>query len=56
MTIAKGALTSGKTVGQFLTSSAIDLVREGGINHTHVHPMECLKGLLVSFMERGGNV
>ncbi len=31
LTIANGALTSGKTVGLFLTSSAIDLVRKDGI-------------------------
>lgn len=56
LTIANGALTSGKTVGLFLTSSAIDLVRRNGIDHTHVHPMESLKSLLQSFMERGGSV
>ncbi len=56
LTIANGALTSGKTVGLFLTSSAIDLVRKGGIDHTQVHPMESLKGLLQSFMDRGGDV
>jgi len=56
LTIANGALTSGKTVGLFLTSSAIDLVRRNGVDHTHVHPMESLKSLLESFMERGGDV
>ena len=56
LTIANGALTSGKTVGLFLTSSAIDLVRKGGIDQTQVHPMESLKGLLQSFMDRGGDV
>ena len=56
LTIANGALTSGKTVGLFLTSSAIDLVRRNGVDHTHVHPMESLKGLLASFIERGGDV
>ena len=56
LTIANGALTSGKTVGLFLTSSAIDLVRKNGIEHTHVHPMESLKSLLDSFMARGGDV
>ncbi len=56
LTIANGALTSGKTVGLFLTSSAIDLVRKNGIDHTHVHPMESLKNLLDAFIERGGDV
>jgi len=56
LTIANGALTSGKTVGLFLTSSAIDLVRKNGINHTQVTPMEPLKDLLESFMARGGDV
>ncbi len=56
LTIANGALTSGKTVGLFLTSSAIDLVRKNGIDHTHVHPMESLKSLLDAFIERGGDV
>lgn len=56
LTIANGALTSGKTVGLFLTSSAIDLVRKKGVDYTHVHPMESLKSLLDAFMERGGDV
>jgi predicted peroxiredoxin len=56
LTIANGALTSGKTVGLFLTSSAIDLVRRKGIDHTHVGPMDPIKDLLESFMERGGDV
>ncbi len=56
LTIANGALTSGKTVGLFLTSSAIDLVRKNGIEHTHVAPMDSLKSLLEDFMARGGDV
>lgn len=56
LTIANGALTSGMTVGLFLTSSAIDLVRKNGIDHTHVHPMESLKSLLDSFIARGGDI
>ena len=56
LVIANGALTSGKTVGLFLTSSAIDLVRRNGVNHTQVKPMEPVKDLLESFMERGGDV
>lgn len=56
LTIANGALTAGKTVGLFLTSSAIDLVRRNGLNHTHVSPMEPARDLLKSFMDRGGDV
>ena len=56
LTIANGALTSGKTVGLFLTSSAIDLVRKNGVDHTHAHSMENLKSLLDAFIERGGDV
>lgn len=56
LVIANGALTSGKTVGLFLTSSAIDLVRKNGVEHTQVHPMESVKDLLQSFMDRGGDV
>jgi len=56
LVIANGALTSGKSVGLFLTSSAIDLVRKNGIDHTQVHPMDSVKDLLGSFMDRGGDV
>jgi predicted peroxiredoxin len=56
LTIANGALTAGKTVGLFLTSAAIDLVRKNGIDHTHVQPMEPLKDLFDSLMARGGDV
>ena len=56
LTLANGAMTAGKSVGLFLTSAAIDLVRKNGIDHTHVKPMEPLKDLLTAFMERGGDV
>jgi len=56
LTLANGAMTAGKKVGLFLTSAAIDLVRKNGVGHTHVHPMEPLKDLLQSFMDRGGDV
>lgn len=56
LTLANGAMTSGMTVGLFLTSSAIDLVRKNGIDHTQVHPMEPLKQLLHDFINRGGKV
>ena len=56
LVIANGALTSGKTVGLFLASSAIDLVRKNGVEHTHVSPMESVKSLLDSFIARGGDI
>jgi len=56
LTLANGALTAEMSVGVFLTSAAIDLVRKGGVDHTHVHPMEPLKQLLHDFIKRGGKV
>lgn len=56
LTLANGAQTAEFSVGLFLTSAAIDLVRKNGVNHTHVHPMEPLRDLLHSFIERGGKV
>lgn len=56
LTLANSAMTAGKTVGLFLTSAAIDLVRKNGIDHTHVVPMEPLKELLTAFVERGGDI
>lgn len=56
LTLANGALTAEMTVGLFLTSNAIDLVRKKGLDYTHVHPMEPLKQMLDAFMARGGNV
>lgn len=56
LTLANGALTAEMNVGLFLTSSAIDLVRKNGVDHTHVHPMEPLKNLLHDFIARGGKV
>ena len=56
LTLANGAMTAGKTVGLFLTSAAIDLVRRNGVDHTHVKPMDPLRDLLQAFMDRGGDV
>jgi predicted peroxiredoxin len=56
LTLANGAQTAQMNVGLFLTSSAIDLVRCNGVNHTHVAPMEPLRDLLHAFIERGGKV
>ena len=56
LTLANGALTAEMSVGIFLTSNSIDLVRKNGVDHTHVHPMEGLKALLHDFIDRGGDV
>ncbi len=56
LTLANGAMTTEMSVGIFLTTAAIDLVRKNGVDHTHVHPMEPLKALLHDFIDRGGKV
>ncbi len=53
-TIACGGLTAGLKVSIFLTSSAIDLVRKGGQQMTHVPPLQSLAGLIEDFQKRGG--
>lgn len=53
-TIACGGLTAGLKVSIFLTSSAIDLVRKGGQQMTHVPPLQTLLGLIEDFQKRGG--
>lgn len=55
-TIACGGLTSGLKVCAFLTSAAVDLVRKGSIDMTHVPPLDPLKILIDDFMKRGGTV
>jgi len=55
-TIANGAITSGMKVFVFLTSSAVDLVRKGAIDTTHVNPMSPLKDMVKDFISRGGTV
>ena len=56
LTLANGAMTAEMSVGLFLTSNSIDLVRRNGIELTHVHPMESLKSLMDDFIARGGKV
>jgi predicted peroxiredoxin len=56
LTIACGGITSGLKVTLFLTSSAVDLVRKGGVEMTHVPPLDPLKNLLEDFIARGGTV
>jgi len=55
-TIACGGITAGMKVCAFLTSSAVDLVRRGSADHTHVAPLDPLKALMADFMARGGIV
>jgi predicted peroxiredoxin len=55
-TVANGGLTAGLKVYAFLTSSAVDLVRKGAIDTTHVQPMEPLKALIEDFIKRGGTI
>lgn len=55
-TVANGGLTAGMKVYAFLTSGAVDLVRRGAINTTHVQPMESLKALIDDFIKRGGTI
>ena len=53
-TIANGGLTAGLKVSMFLTSTAIDLVRRGGQQLTHVAPLQPLAALIEDFQKRGG--
>src|SRR5262245_24095134 len=53
-TIANGGLSAGLNVSMFLTSTAIDLVRNGGQRLTQVAPLEPLAALIEDFMKRGG--
>jgi predicted peroxiredoxin len=55
-TIACGGITAGLKVCAFLTSSAVDLVRQRGVDLTHVPPLDPLKALIDDFMKRGGTV
>lgn len=53
-TIANGGLTAGLKVSVFLTSTGIDLVRNGGQAMTQVPPLEPLRDLIRDFQARGG--
>jgi predicted peroxiredoxin len=55
-TIACGGITSGLKVCAFLTSAAVDLVRKGSVDMTHVPPLEPLKAMIEDFMKRGGEI
>jgi predicted peroxiredoxin len=55
-TIANGAITAGLKVYVFLTSTAIDLVRKGGMKMTHVAPLDPLSALIEDFQKRGSTI
>ncbi|HET6611837.1 MAG TPA: DsrE family protein [Kofleriaceae bacterium] len=55
-TIANGGLTAGLKVSIFLTSSAVDLVRKGALDSTHIKVMDPLKDLVDDFVRRGGTL
>lgn len=55
-TIANGALTAGMQVSMFLTSTAIDLVRRGGQQLTHVAPLSPLGEMIADVQKRGGAI
>jgi predicted peroxiredoxin len=55
-TIACGGITSGLKVCVFLTSSAVDLVRKGSVEMTHVPPLDPLRAMMDDFMKRGGEI
>jgi predicted peroxiredoxin len=55
-TIANGGMTAGLKVSIFLTSAAVDLVRRGASDMTHVKPLEPLAALVQDFLARGGTL
>ena len=55
-TIANGGITAGLKVSIFLTCAAVDLVRRGGQQLTHVPPLDPLAGLIADFQWRGGMI
>jgi predicted peroxiredoxin len=55
-TIANGGITAGLKVSIFLTSAAVDLVRRGGQQMTHVPPLDPLAQLIADFQGRGGAI
>jgi predicted peroxiredoxin len=53
-TIANGGLTAGLKVYAFLTTAAVDLVRNRAIDLTHAPPLDPLGALVADFLKRGG--
>lgn len=56
LVIALGGMTAGLKVSLFLTSSAVDLVRRGGIESTQVKPLDSLAQMMQDFQARGGTI
>jgi predicted peroxiredoxin len=54
LTIARGGITAGLKVSLFLTSAAVDLVRRGAVDSTHVQPLDPLADMFKDFLARGG--
>jgi predicted peroxiredoxin len=54
LTIANGGITAGLHVSLFLTSAAVDIVRRGGQQLTHVSPLDPLAKSIADFQQRGG--
>ena len=55
-TIANGGMTAGLKVSAFLTSSAVDMVRNRAIEGTVVPPLDPLAALVKDFLARGGRL
>ena len=55
-TIAVGGMTAGLKVSAFLSSAAVDLVRNHAIDSTVVPPLEPLAALVKDFLARGGRL
>jgi predicted peroxiredoxin len=55
-TLANGAISNGLQAFVFLTSAAVDLVRRGGQELTHVPPLSPLPQLIGDFLDRGGTI
>lgn len=56
LVIACGGITAGLKVSLFLTSSAVDIVRRGGIPMTEVKPLDGLATMIADFQARGGQI
>jgi predicted peroxiredoxin len=56
LTIALGGTTAGLKVSIFLTSSGVDLVRNGAAATTQVKPLEPLADMFRDFLARGGTL
>jgi len=56
-TIANSGLASGLDVTMFLTSTAVDLARKGGVGKVQVNPFDPpLNELIPSFLANGGTI